>query len=168
MIKDGGFFSEGFAIGIRDKTKLVADNAKSLAMTAKDTLNKFIEDFQLPVEDNELHFKAVVDYDSIDPRKFGSIRPMAVIPNTSFTTGNINATRALNRQNADINIRRTGEDGVTRGLLSDIKDTIANIDPNKPVYLIINDKLVGQSVAKNVIDNYDVKYMKAERGLADA
>jgi len=167
MMKDGGFFSEGFAIGIANKTNLAAKSAKNLAMTAKDSLNQFLDGFDVPDGDNELHFKAVIDYDSVDPSKFGSLKPVNVVPNTSVTTGNINATRAINRQNADINLTKT-DDGVSRQLLSDIKDNIARIDPNKPVYLIVNDKVLGQSVTKNVIDNYDLKYMKAERGLADA
>ena len=168
MMESGGWFGEGFAMGISDKEKSVGDNAKGLAMTAKDSLNQFINGFELPTDDNELHFKAVVDYDSLDPSKFGNASPLMVKPDTSLTTGTVTATREQQRQNADNTPSKTDNWDKARMLLSDIKDNITRIDPNKPVYLVVNDKVLGQSVTKNVIDNYDLKYMKAERGLADA
>jgi tape measure domain-containing protein len=169
MIEQGGWFGEGMAIGISDKTQRVAGSAGDLAKTAQDSANKFLEGFDPIPQDNTLHFKAVVDYDSLDPTKFGNISPIPVKPDTSVTSGIAAATTATNRQNAFNKLTvDSGNTDATKSLLSDIKDNITRIDPNKPVYLIVNDKVLGQSVAKNVIDNYDLKYMKAERGLADA
>jgi tape measure domain-containing protein len=166
MMETGGWVGKGFAIGMDDTSKTVADSAVGLASTAKDSLNSFIDGFELPTADNELHFKAVVDYDSLDPSKFGSVAPMKL--NTSVTSGIASATTAQNRQNVNNKISRTDDGSSTRSLLNDIKDNISRIDPNKPVYLVVNDKLVAQSVTKKVIDNYDLRYMKAERGLANA
>lgn len=99
MFKDGGWFGEGFFQGIVDKTKRVGEGAKSLAVTAKESLNKFLDGFELPEEDNELHFKAVVDYDKLDPNKFGKVNPMRVTPDTSYTNGLVTATKTSIRQN---------------------------------------------------------------------
>lgn len=87
MEDSGGWFSLGFAKGIVGKTKQVASSAKDLAMTAKDSLNQFLEGFELPDGDNELHFKAVVDYEAVDPSRFGRINPVSLRPNLSFTNG---------------------------------------------------------------------------------
>jgi tape measure domain-containing protein len=89
MMKVGGYFGEGFALGIIDKAKRVGDNAKNLAMTAKDSLNQFLDGFELPGNDNELHFKAVIDYDKLDTSKFGGLAPLRVSPNTSLTSSMI-------------------------------------------------------------------------------
>ena len=168
-MRDGGHFGEGFAIGIKKKVRSVGESAKAIAVSAKDSLNQFLEGFDPGPEDNELHFKAVVDYDGFDPNRLGNPR-LNVMPNTSFTTGNITATKAnrdRTRQNDNINPSGS-EDERTRMLLSDINDNISRLNPDQPVYLVINDKVVGQSVTKKVIDNYDLQYLKAERGLANA
>lgn len=162
----GGFFGEGLAVGIDGETKSVSESAKGLAVQATESLNQFLDGFGLPEDDNELRFKAVVDYDKLDPNKFGNIAPIPVQPDTSVTTGTIMATRAREIQN-DVNNPTTPESsGLVKELLSDIKNSINKLDPNKPVYLIMNDKVFGQSVNKTVADNYDLTYMKAERGLA--
>lgn len=109
MRKDGGWFGEGFALGIVDKAKMVGDNAKKLAITAKDSLNQFLDGFELPEDDNELHFKAVIDYDSLDTSRFGSL---GLIPDTSLTRGLASATRAdIRRQNR--NNQSRGEGNIT-------------------------------------------------------
>ncbi|MCU7525657.1 MAG: tape measure protein [Ignavibacteria bacterium] len=99
MRKVGGHFGEGFALGITDKISRVAEQAKSLAATAKDSLNQFLDGFELPANDNELHFKAVVDYDKIDPSKFGNIAPMTIRPDTSLTNGLVGAVKSNNAAN---------------------------------------------------------------------
>lgn len=95
MMKDGGYFGEGFAIGIANSAKQVAGNAKGLAVKAKDTLTQFVDGFELP--DNELHFKAVVDYEKVDLNKFGNLSSGIVIPNVS-TTQSLAATAGTDRQ----------------------------------------------------------------------
>jgi tape measure domain-containing protein len=165
----GGWFGQGFSNGIDDKNKTVSDSATGLAASAQDSLSNFLDGFDPTPEDNQLHFKAVVDYDSLDPSKLGVPTTIPIKPNVTATTSTVASTVAQNRQNADNNLTKTDDEATkTRGILSSIKDVISNIDPNKPVYLVVNDKLVAQSVTKNVIDNYDLKYMKAQRGLANA
>lgn len=88
MRTTGGWFGEGFALGISDKTKQVGNHAKDLAVTAKDSLNQFLDGFELPEADRELRFKAVVDYDRLDTSKFGN-PSLSVMPNTSSTSGMI-------------------------------------------------------------------------------
>lgn len=101
MMETGGYFGEGFGIGIADQTKSVAAKAKNLAITAKDSLNKFLDGFELPEADSELRFKAVIDYEALDTSKFGNAGSLNVRPDTSFTVGTIAETRAIQRQNAD-------------------------------------------------------------------
>ena len=108
---DGGWFGEGFALGISDKTKTVEENAKGLAMSAKESLNKFIEGFQLPEEDNELHFKAVIDYDSLDPNRFGNVTPLKFA--TSTTQGLLNAAINRVRQNGNTSREERSEKSIT-------------------------------------------------------
>lgn len=100
--KDGGWFGIGLAQGIGDKTKEVADKAKLLALTAKDSLHEFIDGFELPEEDNELHFKAVIDYDTFNTDGFGRVASLAVTPDTSVTRGLVSETSATLRQNGNI------------------------------------------------------------------
>jgi tape measure domain-containing protein len=97
----GKFFGEGLALGIEDKVKRVGSSAKDLALTAKDSLNQFLDGFELPADDNELHFKAVVDYDQLDVNKFGSVAPLTIKPDTSLTNGLLTATKINLGQNGD-------------------------------------------------------------------
>lgn len=99
----GMYFGEGLAVGIIDKTKRVADSAKSLAKKATESLNQFLDGFQLPQDENELRFKAVVDYDKLDSSKFGKLNPMTIQPDTSVTNGLVTATKAEFRQNGQQN-----------------------------------------------------------------
>lgn len=101
MREDGGFFGEGFALGIADKAKRVGTAAKALAVNAKDSLNRFIDGFELPADDNELHFKAVIDYDSFDVNRFGRLTPVTVKPDTSLTTSLASSARAQMGQNGN-------------------------------------------------------------------
>lgn len=95
----GRYFGEGLAIGIIDKTKRVSDSAKSLAEKATESLNQFLDGFQLPKDENELRFKAVVDYDKLDSSKFGKLKPMTIQPDTSLTSGLITAAKNTQYQN---------------------------------------------------------------------
>lgn len=149
MMKDGNFFSEGFAIGIENKAKRVANSAKNLAVTAKDSMSQFLEGFDPTPEDNELHFKAVVDYDSLDPSKFGTMRPIPVRPDTSFTTGNASVARAQNRQNVDINSRGVMDEKGIRALISEIKEVVNDKlstakSSSSVVQLVVNERTLGE------------------------
>lgn len=101
MREDGGWFGEGFALGIQDKVRSVSNSAKNLAMTAQDSVNQFLQSFELPDVDNEIHFKAVVDYDAIDPSKFGQVAPLRIQPNTNLTNGLVSSSRVNLGQNGD-------------------------------------------------------------------
>lgn len=102
MERSGVFFSQGFANGIGKMGNTVANTAKGIAQAASNTLNEFIESFDPEPDDNELHFKAVVDYDKIDPKQFGKVSPMAFQPDLSRTNALVGMARAQTRQNADI------------------------------------------------------------------
>jgi tape measure domain-containing protein len=95
----GQFVTEGIAVGMVDKLNTVTSSAKKVAATAKDSLNNFLNGFELPDDENELHFKAVIDYESFDPSKFGSLESLRIKPDTSFTISSIEASRAAKRQN---------------------------------------------------------------------
>lgn len=84
LTRSGGFFGQGFANGISSKTKQVGSVATKMASTAKDAVNEFIDGFELPDSDNELHFKAVVDYESLDTSKFGNLNSVQIKPDTSL------------------------------------------------------------------------------------
>jgi tape measure domain-containing protein len=101
--KLGGFFGQGFSNGISAEADNVADSSKNIALTAKDSLNKFLDGFELPVQDNEIHFKAVVDYDKLDASKFGTIPPVAVQPDVSLTNGLVASAKAGLGQNGNNN-----------------------------------------------------------------
>ena len=99
MVKDGGFFTEGFAIGIAKMAGSVASSAKGVAMTARDTLSKFVDDFSIPEEDNELHFKAVIDYDRFNTNGFGNMNKLSLQPDLALSSGLARETVAQYRQN---------------------------------------------------------------------
>ncbi len=99
----GRYFTEGLAVGIMDRARRVTDNAKSLAVTAKDSLNKFLTGFDSNIGDNELHFKAIIDYDGALPRDL--YIPVVPQPDTRLTSGLVASTKSEIRQNDD-NVRR--------------------------------------------------------------
>jgi tape measure domain-containing protein len=88
----GKFFGQGLALGIDDKVKTVAQSAKTLALKATESLNQFLDGFQLPKDENELKFKAVVDYDKLDTSRFGNVGTLSVTPDTSLTSGLVTAS----------------------------------------------------------------------------
>jgi hypothetical protein len=96
MMGLGEFVTQGLAIGMSNETGSLVSSAKKVATAAKDALSTFLTSFELPEEDRELHFKAVVEYDKIDPSGFGR---MAFTPDMSFANDSIAETRAANRQN---------------------------------------------------------------------
>jgi hypothetical protein len=95
----GNFFGDGLAIGIEDRIDSVGSSAKDLALKAKATLDKFLD--ILTPDDNELHFKAVVDYDALDTKKFGRMDPIGLRPDTSFTNRLVSAAKSNFGQNGN-------------------------------------------------------------------
>lgn len=90
----GNSFGEGFSMGIHDGQKDVVNEATSMAQSASKSVNDFIRNFSLPDADNEIHFKAVVDYDALDTSRFGTPGAISVRPNTALTTGLAESSRA--------------------------------------------------------------------------
>lgn len=103
MKESGGWFGEGFALGIDSKQRRAEKSGKALAKTARDATAGFLDAFASQPTDNELHFKAVVDYDQLDANKFGSIAPLRVTPNTAMTKGLATAARYDLVQNGNNN-----------------------------------------------------------------
>jgi hypothetical protein len=101
----GSFFGQGLANGIANQGRNVMSKSKALALTAKDSLNKFLDGFEVAPEDNELHFKAVIDYDGFNPG-VGTV-PVSMAPDTSRLSSMISASKASVRQNADKTPRET-------------------------------------------------------------
>lgn len=94
----GAFTGQGLAEGIGGQVKNVADKAKELAITAKESLNKFLDGFNLQEDDNEIHIKAVVDWDGFNPNDLTS-KTLRIVPDTSLTTSGASAVKTVSRQN---------------------------------------------------------------------
>lgn len=61
MMPLGKFTGEGLAIGLTQSAGMVGSKAKDLALTARDSINKFLSTYEMPDFDNVLRFKAVLD-----------------------------------------------------------------------------------------------------------
>lgn len=96
-MKDGSFFGEGFAIGIADKIKAVGNSAKNLAMSANANVNKFLESFSMPVDNNELTLRVNVEYNGTEFNPNSLNVPAKIVPDTSWTNGLIASTK-VNQQ----------------------------------------------------------------------
>lgn len=108
----GEYAGEGLAIGLSNSVDSVSNSAKTLAMTAKDSLNKFLDGFETDI-DNELHFKAIIDYDDLNLNKFG--KSIAMIPDTSLTSNLVSSTKSDLRQNDDIYRRSDSNEKDAKG-----------------------------------------------------
>lgn len=151
MMKDGKFFGEGLAVGIANSTKTVEGSARDLATTAQDSLNKFLTGFELPEEDSELHFKAVIDYDSFDTSRFGNVGSVQVRPDTSFTNGLIAATKADLRQNESKTPRNNS--------VTNNNEQTKSSNSNQPI--VIQSVLNGRVIAEETFN--DVNRLLASR-----
>lgn len=76
---------KGLGLGIGKTMSFVADKSKSLALTAIDTMNDFMSGYEVPEYDAEIHIKAVVDYDGIDPNKLSGGGPVRVVPDLGYS-----------------------------------------------------------------------------------
>lgn len=92
MTQIGEWVGEGLVIGMDNSIPDVVSSSKSLAMAAKDSLDEFINGFEIPDGDNEIHFKAVIDYDKMDLNKV-KMDTLSLIPDTSYTLRSANAIR---------------------------------------------------------------------------
>lgn len=94
---DGQNTGQGLINGMIDKVKGVKKAAGTLASTAVESLNSFVDNFKFNPGDDELHFKAVVDFDGINPPDFDPI-------DTSYTRRNAQqADSVLRKQSVQDN-----------------------------------------------------------------
>lgn len=138
---------QGFANGFANKATAVENSSKGLAMTARDSINEFIDAFELNEGDDELHFKAVIDYDTIDPKQLGNVQALRIQPDTSFANNIISATKASFRQN----------DNKNPGNASNSDDRkVENTDnkPKQPIILQIplNGRIIAEETYEDVND----------------
>lgn len=162
MMKTGGWFGEGFAIGIEKQTKNVSDKARSLAKAGKESLSRFLDGFDPTPKDNEVHFKAVVDYDKLDTNKFGKPKPYTVTPDTSFTNGMVPFVMSKFSQNNDktptTNDQTTNND-------SQSNDNQTN---HATFNLIMDSKQVGTVTAPYVMGHINQMKLRAARAQGGA
>lgn len=140
----GGYTVQGFIDGIANDTKRVGDGAKKLATTAKDSLNKFLDGFEFDEGDNELHFKAVIDYDAFDVNHFGNVQPIRVVPDTSLTNGLITAVKYSLHQN---------DDNMPRNNVDKISDNVKEVDNSSDRPIIIQSILNGRIIAEETFND---------------
>lgn len=163
MEQSGIFFSEGFANGIIKMGGFVADKAKRVAQVAQETLNGFIEDFDPDPDDTELHFKAVVDYDNLDPNKFGQLSPLALQPDLSRTNALVGMTRAQTRQNANINPTVSVNQGNTQSQQDQNNLT------KQPIVLqtVLNGRVLAEEIIEDVsqLQNHRQRMVDRARGV---
>lgn len=98
--QQGEWFGEGLAEGIVNSTKRVSNSAKSLAMSAKESLDRFLDGF-MP-DDGTIIVKLDFDDEDFDPNDLdpGPIPiPVSMIPDTSMINGLIASVNATMRQN---------------------------------------------------------------------
>lgn len=142
MEQSGIYFSQGFANGIHKLRGVVGNTAKGVAQVASETLNEFIEGFDAQPEDNEVHFKAVVDYEALDSAKFGSPKAMRVIPNLAMTNGLVASARSELRNNKIIpTVTATKEQDENRN----------DNAPKQPI--VLQTMLNGRVLAEQIIED---------------
>ena len=161
MKKDGAWFSIGFAEGISNMAGKVADSAKGVAQTAHSALNEFLGGFEIPVDDNEIHFRAVVDYDGFDPRDLGGGVPVTVQPDTAMTRGLVTATRAELRQNA-----------YNRMAVNVPKSTTVQDEPvqaRQPIVIQtrLNSRIIAEETIEDISKLQNIQQMKIDRARGE-
>lgn len=140
----GEYVGEGLIVGLTNKAKSVADSAKGLALTAKDSLNKFLQGFDLPIDNNELHFKAVVDFDGFDPNLRG-IQPIRLAPDTSFANGLITATK--------VNLGQNGSKTPATTVVEKSSSNGATVDNSPKQPIVIQSILNGRIIAEETFND---------------
>lgn len=103
---------EGLVVGMGRMLKPVAKSGLDLAKAATNSMLGFLDEFQIPEEDAELEFRAVINYDSFDPKGFGKIGNL----NTNMPGLNVPTIAALRGQVG------SEEDGVLDDILRAIKE----------------------------------------------
>lgn len=157
MKKDGAWFSIGFAEGISNMAGKVADSAKGVAQTAHSALNEFLGGFEIPVDDNEIHFRAVVDYDGFDPRALGGGVPVTVQPDTAMTRGLVTATRAELRQNAyNRQERATTPQPAQQEQTNNSKQTVV-------LQTLLNGRVVAEEIVDDINNLQEDQQMRVNR-----
>lgn len=95
----GGWAGDGLVVGLDSRVKDVRKSARNLAVTAKDSINEFIQGLEIPDMDNTVHIQAVIDYDKSSLDHIS--KSLAIIPDLSYANASLEATRAHKRQNDD-------------------------------------------------------------------
>lgn len=95
----GEFVGDGLIVGMANRMKDVAKGAKGLAVTAKDSINEFIQGVSIPDYDNIVHIQAVVDYD--DSAISAISETFNIQPDLRFAKESVRHLVARNRQNGD-------------------------------------------------------------------
>ena len=155
MEKDGGFFSEGFAIGISKMTGTVVSSAKTMAMKARESANELMSNI-VPTLDARLNVDVVMGgYDNLN------IAPMSVPlnlkPDSSFANNLMNVASIDRRQNGNNN----SEDVETRR--TDNTKEIDDSNNRRPavIQLVTPDR---REVAKWVVDDVtDFQELRLDR-----
>lgn len=78
----GEFTGEGLVVGLANTIKDVVSVSKALAMSAKDSLNTFLDGFEVPEVDNEIRVKVVVDSSELDSLKMDT---STIQPDVSYS-----------------------------------------------------------------------------------
>lgn len=161
----GNSFSEGFAVGITNKAKMVDDSAKGLAKTAVNSLDEFIDGFALPEDNNEIHFRAVLNYDQFNPNGFGN---SVVAADTTMTRRLMDGVSRTSRQNGN-NITENGDiiralesvgrdDGQVVGLLEQVLTSIKSGQ-----VIMMDGRKVGEIVEPHVKNIQDKNLIRKNR-----
>lgn len=143
----GGFFGEGVELGVDDSTGGVVNSVKNMAQAASGALNEFLDGIGSDIPDNELHFKAIIDYDGVDTSKFGTLNPVAMLPDLSFVNSVIGATKSLFGQNGNT---KTTTDKTVQPIAPNESDN----RPKQPVIIQIpmNSRIVAEETFDDVND----------------
>lgn len=119
LIQSGGFFSQGFGIGISNMTDFVSNKARNLAQKAINVLSETMDSLENP----EVRVGVVYDYDKLNIDRDAGTVPVDLNTTTDFASrastynnqnGNKessgdNSTTETNNNNYDIHIHAQGE-----------------------------------------------------------
>ncbi len=145
MMGLGEFAGEGLAVGLSKASGVVGERSKSLALKARDSINKFLSRLQIPDFDNNIHFKAVLDDSDI---MNGSLK----LNNTKIpyylgtTNGLISSARASFLQNGN-------KTPISDRAQSSSSDILTGQNLNRPI--IIQSILNGRVIAEETFNDID-------------
>jgi hypothetical protein len=139
----GRFAGQGLAEGLIKSSATVAQKSKELALTAVDSINRFISTFQQPTFDNEIHLKAVLDDSDVN----GKLNSLSQT-NVPYYLGTTNALV----DSAKVGIRQNGsKTSSSDNSKSSANNPSSNGDSKTP--LIIQSVLNGRVIAEETVDD---------------